>query len=110
GLRMFPFLLMAREGRLWSDPFLARKKLGFSAALQAARADVCALTASAPTGPGLSRRRWLPFIPPLTRYDNCDRRCDEHVQETDDSALYRNGRPGIARELQSPAPGFPHSA
>src|SRR6516162_10851965 len=39
---------------------------------------------------------------------DCDRRCDE--RETDDSAPHRNGRPGFARELQSPSPVFPHSA
>jgi len=38
------------------------------------------------------------------------KRRDEQVQETNDNALYRNGRPGIARELQSPSPDFPHSA
>src|SRR5258708_2040454 len=36
--------------------------------------------------------------------------CDGHVRTTDDNAPYRNGRPGIARELQSPSAGVSRSA
>ena len=36
--------------------------------------------------------------------------CDKQVRTTDDNAPYRNGRPGIARELQSASPGVPRSA
>src|ERR1700752_962245 len=35
--------------------------------------------------------------------------CDGHVRTTDDNATHRNGRPGIARELQSPSAGVSRS-
>jgi hypothetical protein len=58
---------MAREGGLWSDPASAGNKLGIlGSGYSAHAADVCLTAYHAAIGTGLSRRKWLPFIPPLT--------------------------------------------
>ncbi len=65
---MLLFLLTAREGRLCAEGAgwgKARARLRLLA--QAPGADVCADADSDAAGTHLRRRKWFPFIPPLTR-------------------------------------------
>src|SRR6266446_9591166 len=51
-----------------------------------------------------------PALGESDRFSQAIGACDEHVRTTDDNAPYRNGSPGIARELQSPSAGVSRSA
>jgi hypothetical protein len=68
GSSILYFLLTAREGGLWTDWL----RLGINSALQVARyrrvvGEVCPTVDQEAAGTRLSRRKWIPIIPPLTR-------------------------------------------
>ena len=67
---MLLFLLTAREGRLCAEEARREKARARSwLVVQAAGTDVCAETNPAVAGTHPRRRKWLPFIPPLTLID-----------------------------------------
>ena len=65
---MLLFLLTAREGRLCAEEAGWKKARARPwLVVQAAGADVCAKADPAVAGAHNRRRKWLPFIPPLTK-------------------------------------------